>query len=54
MVVGVDIPVSEVEKLTGKTLVGRFNGKRAEEAALSRWMDQLWKPVLGYILRLML
>jgi hypothetical protein len=49
MVVGVDIPVSEVVKLTGKTLVGRFNGKQAGEVALSRWMDQFWKPVLGYI-----
>jgi hypothetical protein len=49
MVVGVDIPVFEVVKLARKTLVGCFNGKQAGEASLSRWIDQFWKPVLGYI-----
>jgi len=51
MVVGDDIPLSEVPQLTGKTLVGRNNGKSLEEKTLTGWMNNLLKPLIGYFLK---
>jgi hypothetical protein len=49
MVVGDDIPLSNIPHLLGKTLVGRFNGKSLGEKALTCWMQNQWKPLIGYI-----
>jgi hypothetical protein len=54
MIAGKDISVSEILRLTKKTSVHQFNGKQAGEATLSKWVDQFWKHVLGYLLELIL
>jgi hypothetical protein len=48
MVVGEDIPITEISNLAGKMLVGRFNGKSPREKTLASWMEYQWKPLLGY------
>jgi hypothetical protein len=48
MVVGDDIPIREVPQLVGKTLVGIFNGKSLGEKSLRGWMNNMWKPLIGY------
>jgi hypothetical protein len=49
MVVGDDIPISNIPQLLGKTLVGRFQGKSPGEKALACWMQNHWKPIIGYV-----
>jgi hypothetical protein len=48
MVVGDDIHLNDVPQLMGKTLVGIFNGKSMGEKALTGWMINQWKPLIGY------
>jgi hypothetical protein len=48
MVVGDDIPLCDVPQLVGKTLVGSFTGKAPGEKSLTGWMNNLWKPLIGY------
>jgi hypothetical protein len=47
--VGKYIPVTKVMRFVGKTMVVSFNGKCTGKDALSRWMEQQWKHVLGYL-----
>jgi hypothetical protein len=39
MVVGEDIPITEISNLSRKMLVGRFNGKSLKEKTLASWME---------------
>jgi hypothetical protein len=48
MVVGEDIFISEVSKFVGKMLMGIFWEKSPREKALSGWIENQWKPLLGY------
>jgi hypothetical protein len=47
-IIGEDISIDEIPQITGKLLVGKFNGKAQGEKALSGWLDHQWKPLLGY------
>jgi hypothetical protein len=40
---------SNIPQLLGKTLVGRFNGKYLGEKALTSWLQNHWKPLIGYV-----
>jgi hypothetical protein len=49
MVFGEDISVSQVSKLVDKVMVGIFWGKSPGEKAMFGWLDNHWKPMLGYL-----
>jgi hypothetical protein len=52
MVVGVDIPLINIPHLLGKTMVGRFQGKSSGEKDLTSWLQNHWKPLIGYVLKI--
>jgi len=49
MVVSEDISLVKVSNYAGKILVSHFNGKFAGEMAVHKWIEQHWKPLLGYV-----
>jgi hypothetical protein len=49
MVFGEDISVSQVSKLVDKVMVGIFWGKSPGEKAMFGWLNNHWKPMLGYL-----
>ena len=43
-----DIQIGEIPEYLNLAIIGRFCGKTPGSAALKNWMEDNWKPVLGY------
>jgi hypothetical protein len=47
--VGEDLQVSQIADLHGRVIVGKFMGRRMVYNIVLAWMEQEWKPSLGYL-----
>jgi hypothetical protein len=49
--VGKDITLERVSSLASKALVGKFFYIKMRKAQISQWIQDFWKPLVGYCLR---
>jgi hypothetical protein len=47
-VVGEDLCVDRILDLSGKTLIGKFLGRRIGMEQICRWVNEVWNPILEY------
>jgi hypothetical protein len=47
-VVGEDMWLSQIAKLDGFAIVGKFCGRRMSTVFVSLWLEESWVHVLGY------
>jgi hypothetical protein len=48
LVVGDDLGVNQIRLLLGKTIVGKFLGRRVSMGVLNDWLQVEWAPLVGY------